>query len=121
MLMKVRHYVPKPTLRTIYFGLVESILTYGAQVWSQIHNKSTNRIIKLQNIAIRIINFAHERQSTNELYKISKILKLYDHIHLQNFLYAHDFVKGNLPTAFNNTFKLTQNVHNYNTRGSSQH
>ena len=32
MLMKVRHYVPKPTLRTIYFGLVESILTYGAQI-----------------------------------------------------------------------------------------
>ena len=41
---------------------------------------------------------------------------------MQNFLYAHDFVKGNLPTTFNNnTFKLTHNVHNYNTRGSSQH
>ena len=119
MLMKVRHYVSKPTLRTIYFGLVESILTYGAQIWSQIHNKSTNRIIKLQNKAIRVINFAHERQSTNELYKNSKILKLCDHIHLQNVLDAHDFVKGNLPAAFNNTFKLTQNVHNYNTRGSS--
>ena len=66
-------------------------------------------------------NFAHVRQTTDDLYKNSKILKLCDHIQLKIFLYVHDFIKGNLPSIFNNTFKLTQNVHNYHTRGSSQH
>ena len=120
MLLKIRHE-SNSTLHTIYFGLFESILTYGAQIWSQIHNKSKNRIITQKNIALRIINFSHEQQLTNDLHKTSKILKFCDHINLQKFLYAHDFIKCNLPVAFNNNFKFTQNVHNYNTCGSSQH
>ena len=45
-------------LRNIYFGILSSILTYGAQIWNQHHNSHVKRIIKLQDKAIRIINFA---------------------------------------------------------------
>ena len=37
MLEKIRYYVMKDTLRSIYFGMFSSILTYGCQIWGQIN------------------------------------------------------------------------------------
>ena len=39
MITKIRHYVTKDTLRSIYFGIFSSILTYGSQIWGQIKSK----------------------------------------------------------------------------------
>ena len=75
MLTKIRHYVNKNTLRSIYYGIFSSILTYGCQIWGQIQNKYVNRVIKLQDKAIRIINFAHFNASTKRLHYNSKNLK----------------------------------------------
>ena len=118
MISKIRHYVNQNTLRTIYFGIFSSILTYGCQIWGQFVNNNINRIIKLQDKVIRIINFAYYNASRNPLYNNSKILKLCDNIKLINFMYVHDSLKGNLPLALNNNFIFSHNLHNYNTRGS---
>ena len=120
MLMKVRHYVSRNTLHSIYFGIFHSLLTYGVQIWGQIKNKHFHRVQLLQNKAIRTINFANFRASVNPLYKDSNILKLSDIINLQNFLFVRDDLKGELPNALTDTFKLVSNVHNYNTRSASQ-
>ena len=120
MLSKIRHYVPNNTLRTIYHGIFSSILIYGSQIWGQIQNKNINRIIKLQDKAIRIINFAHYRESTTRLYKKSNILKFNDNIKLLNFMYVHQSMNGYLPSALNNNFIYLHNLHGYNTRSSSQ-
>ena len=58
MLSKIRYYGIESTLRMIYYGIFSSILTYAAQIWGQIQSKQVNRVIKLQDRAIRIINFA---------------------------------------------------------------
>ena len=118
MLTKIRHYVSKITLRTIYFGIFSSILTYGCQIWGQIINNNVNRIIKLQDKVIRVINFSHYNASRNLLYNESKILKLTDNIKLLNFIYVHDSLNGTLPSALNNNFIFSQNSHTYITRGS---
>ena len=119
MLTKIRHYVNKNTLRSIYYGIFSSILTYGCQIWGQIQNKYVNRVIKLQDKAIRIINFAHFNASTKRLYYNSKNLKFSDNIKLLNFAYVHNSLKGNLPSVLTNNFIFSKKVHNYNTRGSS--
>ena len=119
MLTKIRHYVSKNTLRSIYYGIFSSTLTYGCQIWGQIQNKYVNRVIKLQDKAIRIINFAYFNASTKLLYYNSKILKFSDNIKLLNFAYVHNSLKGNLPSVLNNNFIFSKDVHNYNTRGSS--
>ena len=120
MLAKIRHYVSEGTLRSIYFGIFSSLLTYGSQIFGQIANKHLRRLEILQNKALRLIKFANYRASANPLYKESKILKIADHVKLQNFLLVLDDVKGQLPTALSNTFKSVQNVHRYNTRGAAQ-
>ena len=121
MLLKIKHYVSKNTLRSIYFGIFSSLISYGAQIWGQRINKHIHRLEKLQNKAIRIINFANFRAPVTPLYLKSKILKLSDNIKLMNFLYVVDNIKGNLPCVFNDTLQFSHNIHTYHTRGASQH
>ena len=121
MLSKIRQYVPKDTLRPIYYGICSSLLTYGSQIWGQIQNKHVKRLSLLQNKAIRIINFASYRSAVDPLYKTSEILKLCDIIKLQNFFYVTNSINGNLPSTLKITFALTKNAHKHNTPGSAQH
>ena len=120
MLAKIRHYVSKATLRNIYFGIFSSILTYGSQVWGQFSNKHICRLQRIQNKAVRIINFAKFRDPSTPLYHKSRILKLSDHIKLQNFIYVHNSLKGNLPLPLKDSFKIAADTYTFNTRGASQ-
>ena len=88
MLAKIRHYVNEKTLLNIYHGIFSSIMTYGSQIWGQFANKHVKRIQKLQNKAIRIINFANFKDSSAPLYQKSKILKLEDQISMENFYFV---------------------------------
>ena len=97
MLKKIRHYVKFDTLRMIYYGIFSSILLYGSQIWGQT-NHAIKKLQILQNKALRTINFKHAQSSVNPLYKEYKILKLADNIKLQNFLFAYNNLKNNLPS-----------------------
>ena len=119
MLSKLRHFVNSSTLRSVYYGIFSSIMSYASQVWGQISNKYVNRISRLQDKAIRIINFAAFNDSRGKLYKKKKILRLEDHIKIQNFLFAHDSLNKNLPEAFGNYFTLVSENHDHFTRAAS--
>ena len=119
MLSKIRHYVSNDILRNIYFGIFSSILTYGAQIWGNHHNNHIKRIIKLQDKAIRIINFADYREPTSLLYKNSKILKFQDNITLKKKLYVHNSLKGCLPSVLNYNFDYLHENHEFDTRNSA--
>ena len=119
MLSKIRHFVSNVTLRNIYFGIFSSILMYGAQIWGQVQNRHVNRIIRLQNKAIRIINFANYQEPTSNLFNNSKILKFEDNIALKNYLYVHDSFQGKVPAVLTNNFEYLHEYHNHNTRIST--
>ena len=120
MLCKIRHYVDSNTLRSIYYGIFSSLMTYGSQNWGQFQNKYVNRILKLQDKAIRIINFGSSFDSRNPLYLKSKIIKFSDNIKLLNFIFVYDSLKNNLPTILNNNFTQVNKYHNHNTRYAIQ-
>ena len=121
MLSKIRHYVTKATLRSIYFGIFSSLLTYGSQVWGQFSNINIRRLQQIQNKAIRIINFAPYREPVTPLYYKSNILKLTDHVKIQNIIYVLNSLKGDLPVALKDSFKTTAEAYTYNTRSASQY
>ena len=119
MLSKVRHYVPTIELRSIYHAIFSSHMKYGCQTWGQ-NSASADRIEKLQNNAMRIINFQNFRNSANPLYKKENILKFRDEVNLQNCLLLYDFVNGLLPECFNNRFFTLRNVYyEIKTRGAA--
>ena len=121
MLSKIRHYVSVTTLRNIYFGIFSSLLTYGSQIWGQFCNKHICRLQRIQNKALRIINFANFRDPSTPLYHKSEILKISDHIKLQNFLFVHNALRGDLPLPLKNSFQIAAETHSLNTRGALQH
>ena len=113
MLSKLRYFVNKETLRMVYFGIFSSLLSYGAQIWGQ-HNAVSKKLQILQNRAARIMLFQPPRTSASPLLKHLNILKFSDFINLQNFLYAHDSLKSNLPISLRG--KLHFLDHNHETR-----
>ena len=75
LLSKIRYYVPRYLLRTIYFSVFNSHMIYTCQIWGQ--NKcKIKKISELQDKAKRIINFKQKNYPVAELYKNSRILKL---------------------------------------------
>ena len=57
------------------------------------------------------MHFQPPRTSASPLLKLSNILKFKDIINLQNFLYAHDSLKDNLPTALTGTMDFLDHTH----------
>ena len=122
MLAKIRHFVNQSTLRSIYFSIFSSLLTYGCQIWGQhqFFRSNIRRITKLQNKALRIINFADFRAPSSPLYKISNVLKFTDLVSLKNFLYVFDSFSGKIPSSLRNIFSYIHLRHEHQTRISSQ-
>ena len=121
LLSKIRHYVPKWLLRTIYFSLFNSHLIYGCEIWGQRNTILFQKIQKLQNKAIRIINFKPDDSDINVLYNQNKILKISDFISLKNALFVKNCLENrnnNNHPFFSDYFTLANKKHSYNTRSS---
>ena len=118
MLCKVRHFVNKQTLRSIYFAIFSSHLAYGSQIWGQRGNSNINKIISLQNIALRIITFSPFRSPASSLFPEAKILKFQDFITTNNCLFVYDHLHKNLPISISNLFTKTSDIHPYATRNN---
>ena len=99
MLSKIRYYVKRASLINVYYAIFSSILSYGSQIWGQYNNSYVKHITKIQNKAIRIINFKSSRTSSSELYKNSNILKIRDQITIANYLFVHDSLNRKTPIS----------------------
>ena len=86
MLSKIRHYVPKTELKSIYHAIFASHLRYGCQIWGLENTKKVEKIGKLQDKALRIINFAEFRAPVDPLYFSNELLILSDMVGLSNCL-----------------------------------
>ena len=102
ILAKLRHYVPKKVLKSIYYVIFDSNMKYGCQIWGQNSNTLLRDIEKLQNKAINIINSKTGSLHLNNLFNELKILK--DLITFNNCLFVFDQLKEDLPQAFKNFF-----------------
>ena len=119
MLSKIRYYVNKETLHMVYYGIFSSLLIYGSQIWGQ-QNAVTKKLQILQNKALRIMYFQPPRTSATPLFKASSILKINDHINLQNFLLAYSSLKGILPSSLQGNMNFLEHPHETRNMGCLQ-
>ena len=116
---KVRHYTPKFLFKTIYYSLFNSHLIYGNQIWGQTKTKLFQELVKLQNKAIRIINFLPFNGSNiNKTYNDLRILKQPGFISLQNSLFVRDCFEKEIPNPFINYFQKSGSQHSHRTRST---
>ena len=114
----MRKYVSLKILRSIYFAIFDSYLSYCCLVWAQ--NYSTiQRIIILQKKAIRIINFQPRNFHTSPLFYQNSTLKFQDKICLENILFISKSLNNLSPSVFNKWFTFSTDQHNYETSSST--
>ena len=110
---KLKHYVPKHILLTIYSSLVLPYIHYGILLWG--YNK--NRIFKLQKRAVRIITLSNYISHSEPIFKTLNLLNI-DDIHKMNqYKFIHKLYNSSLPAYFN-SLPLTSlsDIRQHNTR-----
>ena len=114
----MRKYVRLKILRSIYFAIFDSYLSYCCFVWAQ-NFSTTQQILILQKQAVRIINFQPRNFHTSPLFKQNSILKSQDQICLENILFVSKSLNDLSPSIFNRWFSFSSDQHNYETSSST--
>ena len=99
MLSKVRHFVHKKALKSIYHGIFESHLLYSCLVWAENIN-SIKRLYILQKKSLRLMYFLNRNAHTTPLFKDSNILKFPDKVALEICIFIKNYFNQTLPTPF---------------------
>ena len=95
-------------------------MIYLCQTWGQSKTGLFNKIEKLQDKALRIINFLPNTALVSEIYKTPKNSKTSDYISFQNALLVKNYFENQLPQPLLNFFKKTTKRHNHSKRSVSK-
>ena len=113
---KLKRFLPIHILRTLYFSMVQSRLTYGILAWGFEHL----RFIKLQKRFLRIISLSNYNAHTEPIFKRLEIITIKNLFDLNFLKFVYDYQKGELLDHFSK-FKCVQraSIHDHVTRFSS--
>jgi hypothetical protein len=112
ILNKLKRFLPRYILITMYNSLILPHIYYGILVWGH----SCPRVIKLQKRALRIIINSKYNAHCEPILKLLNLLSV-DDIHTAQCLkFYHKYVNGNLPAYFHDMYTANSSFHNYNTR-----
>ena len=121
MLYKIRHYCPKSVLRSLYFSIFNSHLSYGLVVWGNAKNTVMSKIKSLQKRALRCIEFSDEtHDNINNTHHNLKVLTVDHQLQVQLSSLMWDYDHDTLPESLKTHFKRANLVHNYCTRSASK-
>jgi len=118
MLSKIRHYVDKKTLKSIYYSIFQSHLIYSCLSWAQ-NLSAIKRLVILQRKAIRLMEFLPRRSHTSKKFNEIGIIKFHDHIKIENCLFINNCINEKVPAIFKDWFTLVFETHNHATRHSN--
>ena len=119
LIAKLRHYVPKETLLTLYWALIHPYLNYGVAIWGQTSKSLFDKLLRLQKRTLRLIFFKDNKQSAIPLFVKTMIppLNIMYILSLSNLM--HDVVNKIAPQNLCSLFTQVNDVHNYGTRSST--
>ena len=106
---KLRKYIPKQTLLSVYHSIFYSHLTYACQVWSlrTQHNIDTIYILQKNALELSTLHLLIVIQTgTNTLFNRYKLLKFRDIIKLEQMKLVFEFKTNSLPHSFYEVDKL---------------
>ena len=73
IIAKLRHYVPRKILFSIYNSLILPYISFGISVWGQAAKRHLDKLLILQKLAVRLIFFFDRRKSAIPLSYSSNI------------------------------------------------
>ena len=118
ILNKLKNFLPRHTLHTIYNSLFAPHLIYGILVWGT----NSDNIFKLQKKAIRIISLSKYNAHTEPIFKRLRILKLPHLCKLHELKFCYKLENQMLPYYFySGIFRKYTELHNHLTRGLNKY
>ena len=119
MVFKIRDNCSKPVLRSLYFSLFQSHLSYGLPVWGKCNNFHSNKLIIIQKKIVRAITSSIFTASSSPLFKELKILKFDDLFKTQVASLMWDYDHGTLPVSLTPLFVRRNEIHSMNLRNAA--
>ena len=116
ILSKLRHFLPRNSLITVYYALFQSHISYANQVWGQ-KIAPSSRIFKLQKAAVRILSFSDFNAHSKPLFESLNLLTIFDLIFLNNICLLHQTLSSLSPKEIQNTLGLSYLPQHHETRG----
>ena len=112
ILNRLKNFVPRSVLKTIYNSLIHSKLQYGILVWGH----GSDSIFKLQKKAVRVMTKSKFFAHTDPIFQTENILKFSDLRRLSELKFYYKLLHGSLPHYFRD-FTSNFQFHGYPTRG----
>jgi hypothetical protein len=116
ILNHLKKYLPAQILKTIYDALINPHLHYGLLCWGT----QSNRILKLQKKAVRIITYSKYNAHTSPLFKNLRVLTIPD-LYEQKLLQFYFRYANNLLPEYFFSFQIVRqrDLHYVNTRNNN--
>lgn len=85
-------------------------------VWGSTYSTTIQPLFVLQKKTMRIMTFSKFDEHSSPLFKLLKIIKIFDLITLHIAMFMFKFHNQLLPSVFHNLFTPVDKIHSYNTR-----
>jgi hypothetical protein len=108
LLRRLKLVMPDNFVRYAFFAFFQAHLVYGTRLWG--HSSRVLKLLLLQKKAVRILCNASFSEHCRPLFRAQGILTVYSVYIFQCIIYVKDNI---------NSFPITNDVHNYNTRSRS--
>jgi hypothetical protein len=119
---KLRNKLPLRCLHNLYYTFVHPHILYGIELYANTNVNHLDKLIKLNNKLLRLLQFAKLRSHTDVLYMNYNTLPIYELHTYQILVFVHRFMhhKDVLPSVFQNYFSQNNAVLEYETRHSGR-
>lgn len=120
ILCKVRSFLNRENLITLYNTLVYPHLNYGNIIWANNYKTRFKKLVTLQKKILRIITFSSYTTSSLPIYQELNILNIDQINKLQLCLFTYDLFNNRLPPQFNSFCSTNNRIHKHYTRNSTK-
>lgn len=121
VLNKMKYFVPKRILRSLYYSFIFPYLSYGILAWGNTHKIYLDKLIKLQKRAVRIICNSHYLSHSGPLFLELKILTIYDMYKFDLGIFMYKHITCHLPKVFTNYFTKKLLIQSHITRNTNEY
>jgi len=108
LLAKIRHYVPKNTLRSLYYTFINPHVDYNILNWGMASSNNLDTISNKLKKAIRIMAFKNSDDPSLPLFKEFNILPLENFIDLRFGKFIWKLANNELPESLTHHFRSNE-------------
>ena len=116
IIAKLRHFVPRHVLLTLYRSLILPYISYSICAWGHAAQTHLHKLLVLQKRALRLMFFAEPRTHAVPLFLETKQLPISFLLFEQMSLLMYDVHNNLAPDNIKNMFTKLSSVHSYRTR-----